>query len=383
MKSKILNPFLHSREKPSLPYALHYTGKFMSVRFVCLISMALFAPVLTAAPVKINGFFSTGVTDTSADNAILRNLQLDDKTNYLADTIFGLQVQSAISDDSRFSAQLSAVDNNNSFDVVAEWLFISHKLSTNTELRAGRLRIPTYFFSETVLVGQTYDWVRPPIEVYALTAGLRRYNGFSALYRQSLQHGSLEAEFHVGQVKDDIRLLNLDATFDSDHFYGGAISFTTDHVVFRAAKHNVQATFSIPGQAIEADTIVSVNVVGLEFTQDYWGFIGEYGVLDFDDPERIEKRETTSAYYLSLYAEINQWTPLITYSASKADSLENIYRGESFSTGVRYRANDVTSYKIEALRGELLDGLSLTILPPSIGYDDKVTVISASINIIY
>ncbi|MBL4868996.1 MAG: hypothetical protein JKY67_21740, partial [Pseudomonadales bacterium] len=155
------------------------------------------------------------------------------------------------------------------------------------------------------------------------------------------------------------------------------------YVVLRVVRHEVKAAFSIPEQDIAADTIISVTVMGFEFTQDKWGLVGEYGLLDFDDPEGIDPRESTSAYYLTLYTESGQWTPLITYSASKADTSEGIYKGESFSTGIRYDVNEVTSMKVEVLRGEILDGLTLTVIAPTAGFDDKVTVLSASISLIF
>ncbi|MBL4868279.1 MAG: hypothetical protein JKY67_18085 [Pseudomonadales bacterium] len=90
------------------------------MKFVFILHIASYVQYSIADPIQIGGFFSTGVTDANKDNGSLRNNQIENKTNYLADTIFGLQLDTSISNETRFSAQLVARDKDNSFDVEAE-----------------------------------------------------------------------------------------------------------------------------------------------------------------------------------------------------------------------------------------------------------------------
>ena len=126
------------------------------LRFILVFQVALCSQWSTAAPIQLGGFFSTGITDANTDNLVLNAKQIENKTNYLADTVFGLQLDTLLSNEARFSAQLIAKDENNSFDLEAEWLFISYQITNDTQLRAGRLRIPLFLTSETILVGQSY-----------------------------------------------------------------------------------------------------------------------------------------------------------------------------------------------------------------------------------
>jgi len=353
-------------------------GIRLSITLLIAIQLAVYCQLSTAAPVRMGGFFSTGVTDANADNTILLNNQIENKTNYLADTVFGLQLETLLSKEARFSAQLIARDKNNSFDVEAQWLFVSHQLSNNVELRAGRLRLPSYLVSETILVGQSYDWVRPPLELYSLTAGLNRYNGFSSIYRRNIGNGSLEAEMYVGQIKDSLSIEGLLTKLDSKQMYGGQLSYATNNITVRASQMDVKVFYNIPSLGIELESPISVKVVGLKFNSGNVGGSWEWGILDGN-------RGDIRGLYASMFYILDRWTPIFTYGASNTDSNWGTanYKGESITVGCRYDLNETSSIKAQVLRGEIFDGIALIFSPPAAGFDDKITVYSLSLSMVF
>ncbi|MBL4868878.1 MAG: hypothetical protein JKY67_21140 [Pseudomonadales bacterium] len=348
------------------------------ITLLIAIQAMFFCQLSTAAPVQMSGFFSTGITDANADNTILRNNQIENKTNYLADTVFGLQLWTLLSKEARFSAQLIALDKNNSFDVEAEWLFVSHQVSSNIELRAGRLRLPTYLVSETILVGQSYDWVRPPMELLTLTGGLNRYNGFSSIYKYNIGSASVEAELYIGQMKDSVKLEGFPTKLNSKQMYGGQLSYSTDNFVIRASQMDAKVLYNIPSLGIELESPISVKVVGMQFNRANAGGSWEWGTLQGN-------RGDLRALYASLFYTLDRWTPIFTYGASNTDSNWGTanYKGETITLGCRYDFSETHSLKAQVLRGELIDSIALIFTPPATGFDDKITVYSLSLNMVF
>ncbi|MBV1884417.1 MAG: porin [Pseudomonadales bacterium] len=350
------------------------------IPFFLSLCMALSCQLTLANPIQIGGFFSTGVAHASRQNALLTNNLIEDKTNYLSDTVFGLQLDTRLSQRSRFSAQLQAEDRNNTFDLEAEWLFISHELSPNIELRAGRLRLPLYFISETINVDQSYDWLRPPMEVYALTGGLTNYNGVSALFKHHFNASSIEAELYKGQAKDITIILNSPLFIDTHQFYGGQLTYTADHIAARISRVHLDITATFSGNSAPLDLgEVDISVAGLHYTRNNWGGLVEYGDVKVLDKGKI------NAYYVTLTYNFAKVTPNITFSRSRTNTLFTIttVQGDSVSAGFRYNLTDRSSMKLEILRGRLLDGPAYTFTDPPPNFDEKVTLYSMTLNLIF
>ena len=352
-----------------------------------LIQVLLLPLQAFAIPLNIGGFFSTGISDANTNNPILMANQIEEKTNYVADTLFGLQLDTEVSMDTRFSAQLIAKERDNSFDLEAEWLFVSHQLSNNTSLRAGRLRIPLFLMSETIWVGQSYDWVRPPLEVYSLTVGLTQYNGISYLYPHNVEDTYfeffndtyIEFELFTGQSKGSFELLGLSGKLDSKEMYGGQFNFRTDNLDIRISTFQLRFQLIVP-PIVDRPASAQIYVLGAHYSTSSWGVMSEYGYIDGSSPG-----SNTDALYVSVYVSMNLWMPIMTYAVSNTESgiLETKYKGESITLGARYDFSESLSYKVQIFNGELFDGVSLLVQAPPAGFDDTVTMYSMSLSLIF
>ncbi|MBL4868278.1 MAG: hypothetical protein JKY67_18080 [Pseudomonadales bacterium] len=258
-------------------------------------------------------------------------------------------------------------------------MFVSHQLSNNLTLRAGRLRLPFFLFSETLLITQTYNWVRPPSESYGLPAGLHRFNGLSTVFRQSFDNSFVEVEIYGGQAKDELSTLGLTTLFNTKSMYGGRLRYITDDLTLNVSAADITTVVDIPALNYGVTTGSLLFPVGFQFLQERWGVTSEYGNLD------ITNLGVTSGYHLSLHYIVSAWTSFITFGGSviDSDSAAEEYTGDSLTIGCRYDISESMSMKAQVLNGELLDGTAILSVGTTPGFDEEVTVISMTLDFIY
>jgi len=134
---------------------------------------------------KINGFLTAGVN--MADDNVSGSYEIEDKPSFSGDSKVGLQVGAQINDRMDATVQLlargrgAALGNpNDPWEISAEWAYLGYQINDALKVRAGRLRIPFYMTSETLDVGYSYPWVRPPTNMY--TTAITAYDGVDVLY---------------------------------------------------------------------------------------------------------------------------------------------------------------------------------------------------------
>lgn len=97
---------------------------------------------------------------------------VDDGGTVKRDTVLGGQL------DAKFSPEWSAtvqakvapsLNNDQDWSLTASWAFVSWRPGNDWLLRLGKQRVPMYLNSENMDVGQTYDFVRLPFEMYGIS----------------------------------------------------------------------------------------------------------------------------------------------------------------------------------------------------------------------
>lgn len=168
-----------------------------------------------AEKLKINGFMTAAVSD--GDDPIEAAHDIMDNPNFRGDAKAGLQFNYKLGENSQAVLQLVARSHGNeSWETNAEWAYIDYGMSENLHARMGRLRIPMYLFSESIDVGYTYPWTRPPLEVYQTI--LTSYEGADLLY--SFNTGSVN---HTLQpfVGSSLNNENIDQQYDTFPVFEG------------------------------------------------------------------------------------------------------------------------------------------------------------------
>lgn len=182
---------------------------------------------------KINGFLTAAVN--MADDNIGGTYEIEDKPSFNGDSKVGLQIGAQINDRMDATVQLLARGRgtglgnpNDPWEISAEWAYLGYQINDALKVRAGRLRIPFYMTSETLDVGYSYPWVRPPTEMY--TTAITAYDGVDVLYDFSTGSWNHKLQISAGsgastnnalgdadqelQVRtDDIYTINLTSSY--------------------------------------------------------------------------------------------------------------------------------------------------------------------------
>ena len=153
---------------------------------------------------KINGFFSSGVTLLDSEDFEFGQLNIDEDYSTSSVTKLGIQMTFQVSDDINVTGQLvsKGVDN---YDVEAEWAYLSWDVTENFTARIGRQRTPYYLLSEYLDVGYAYPWTRPPIEMYSLP--LNNTDGLAFLYDFNVGDWNFGTHVYAGEGFGDVESL--------------------------------------------------------------------------------------------------------------------------------------------------------------------------------
>lgn len=146
---------------------------------------------------RVSGFGTAGVTKSDSTFST-SDREFTEEFNYSTDTKAAVQLDYRM--DENWSATIQLMGRAfNEWDTKTEWAFIKYKYNEQLAFRAGRLRLPFYYYSESLDVGFVYPWARPPMPYYVTS--ISNYEGFDANYRFATGDVTHEASLLVGATK--------------------------------------------------------------------------------------------------------------------------------------------------------------------------------------
>lgn len=327
-----------------------------------LVSVALLASGPALAEVTINGFLTTAavVLDSEVDT-VYNSGDVTDVVRFdNADSRLGLQFYAPINNRVSATAQLLARNDDYSNPIAADWAYVSLEANDVTEVRMGKLKLPTFLLSDYIEVGYAYPWIRPPEEVYSLNP-ISTLVGLDALYTPTIGVMGLMIQPFVGSNRNTTTILPMradqlasDAIPDNDLPKGMEISFSVDNLFGINVVSNFEA-FSFRFGALQST--VSQEMFGIEektavfssvgFTMDWRNIVAyaEYGERD-EESELEGAFPDQRAYYVTGGYRMGRFLPHLTYS--------KIRRGQDASV-VAKNQTAITA----GLRYELIDGAAL------------------------
>lgn len=194
-----------------------------------------------------------------------------------------------------------------------EWAYLSHRPTNNLQIRAGKMRIPFFMYSDSLEVGYAQPWARPPQSVYGPIA-VTSYVGADASYNLNFDNSSLTATGFTGFTDEDgnsgdVQLRNI----------AGMNLTWTDYVwtvrgVAATAEADIDAT-RLGAQApanVSVDTVIADGErgnfygIGASYDDGAWQIIGEVTRVEVDG-----KFADTDSAYLSVGHRFGSWTPYI------------------------------------------------------------------------
>jgi hypothetical protein len=312
-------------------------------RLCCVLFLLAGVPLNTHALENyVSGFASIGAGHVSEDKVYFGDYENDWSFN--TDTVLGLQLQTSLAE--RWSLTTQVIAKGHNYDDVSkyepelDWLFLSYEISPEVRTRFGRMRTPFFLYSETMEVGYTYVWVRPPIDVYTpLLSPFKSFDGIDFNFNTDIdlfnldQAMELETRLFTG-VMDGFF---LDNDIDVEPAIGLSLRASYQDTTFRYSFVGLRATIDndtltpllsalesieplSPSLASTADGFSAdqewYQYHGIGFAQDWhnWSFIAEhYYIFGSDSGLSNDAR----GYYLSLAYQYKAITPYVVFGRYK------------------------------------------------------------------
>ena len=198
-----------------------------------LLGLLVSTPALAGDDWSFSGFASLGAGRVE-DSAYTYMDYSGEEWSYESDSAFGLHARGNLAE--RLSVTLQVVSRGHNWDDTAEfepeldWLFLSYQLDSEWRVRLGRMRTPHYLYSETVDVGYSYVWVRPPVDVYSpLLAPFSNFDGFDVAWITDWRDLTIDLQLLAGHMERSRDSLNIEV----EPMVGGNLTVQKGEVTLR------------------------------------------------------------------------------------------------------------------------------------------------------
>ncbi|MES2264427.1 MAG: hypothetical protein V4724_38500 [Pseudomonadota bacterium] len=170
------------------------------MKYYAILVALLAAPAAQADDISWSGFGTLGYA--RSDHSYAYDRFLDSGGTFKRDSLFGLQGSYEFTP--KWSATLQATlapsgSDDNKWEPKLQWAFLSYRADNDLLLRAGKMRMPMYLFSENMNVGASYSVMHLPTEVYS-TAPTTDYTGASFSKTWTLAAGDLSLDGYAGRT---------------------------------------------------------------------------------------------------------------------------------------------------------------------------------------
>lgn len=134
--------------------------------------LALMVGAAASAPAQELSWSTYGTLGYARSDRDFRYLRFVDRNGTLTrDTVLGVQADLRLGPQWSATAQLKlepSLTSESRWDLKPAWAFAAWRPNDDWLLRAGRLRLPVYLYSEAMDVGQSHDMARLPAELYTV-----------------------------------------------------------------------------------------------------------------------------------------------------------------------------------------------------------------------
>ncbi|WP_229333469.1 outer membrane protein [Glaciecola sp. MH2013] len=281
-----------------------------------IVAVAVLATFQAQADIRINGFANLTTGITTEDTNLFGTTEDIDFSN---DSLFAIQFSGDISDKWMATAQVIARGSND-YSAEFEWAYLTYTASDNSEIIAGRFRLPVFRYSASLDVGYSYHWIEAPQTVYDVAFnninGIRYdYTNYSGDFEYVLQfsYGNYEDEIGGGINKaKDVVLASFEGNMSN--IKGRIVWGRGENQFSQGALDAALASISeispvlADELAIDGDEGVFLGF-GLEYDNFDWFVSAEYTTIDIEDS--FSPKDT--AYYVTAGTRLGKFTPHITY----------------------------------------------------------------------
>ncbi len=343
---------------------------------------------------SVSGFASTAAakSDNSAPYYYTRNI--GDEWCYDCDTIAGIQLDLFPTDWLYLSAQGVKRPTDDFSSPELEWAYASVEF-TDIRARIGRLRSPSFMYSQVVFVNQAYPWARLPAEVYDTTSGFTRYDGIDVLYTAAITDEILIQIQPYAAFPSEIRNNELNQIYYNlklKELYGLRVDFeaTTWNAYLNYFKTRVyieSVTPEIPTFTPGIPFPTGMEKITADINADTWSYGIRYDWEDYTFVfEGTTGKESAWGGFFSAIYHYDKWSPYIVYGKrTESDAVgRSKNKSDSVSLGLRYDILPNLSIVGEWHHTKIADGGdyrgSLTAKDPQTITDSSANIYTLGIN---
>ncbi len=375
---------------------------------ILIVIVAFHQTALAERNLIANGFITAAFSQVDSEVPFAG---VKDEMNFSQSSLIGVQTIFIPTDPSmQFIVQILA-EGIDGWEASAEWAFFKYTPWDNLELQMGKVRVPLTLLSESIHVGLTYPWARPPSEVFFIP--FTSADGLRIKYRTQLLGGELEPQLLLAEGSGlSLQLFGQSIDIEDIKLYSLILGWRSDHLTIRGAIHrgedlaladstglrdtlsNATALTTLTQLGIDLlnappSEKIEVENLSLSYSNGPIRLLAELSYFEIVDSVFLSKAESA---FINIGYQLGQFLPHFTYSYSDADEIAAVDRSQkSIILGVRYDLNPSSAFKIEVVQSELDDGPLTTgsydTFHPSLGntvvLDDEVIGVNAAINVVF
>ncbi|HYD79564.1 MAG TPA: porin [Paucimonas sp.] len=244
------------------------------------------------------------------------------------ESLVGVQIKKDFSPTLSATAQLLARANNpnRGSSPTLDWAYLTWQPAADSAwtFRAGRFRIPLYYYSDYLYIGYAYPWVRPAPDVYGWPIFM--YNGANASYSTQLGNSdwAMTASFWTGSYtqKNDAyytKIYYTTPTHDAwKRIAGSSVAVNNGIFDFRLMlmSHHETAWQDNPdGTKTYLVSNMPTRIMGISGNMDYKNWLIKTEVDRFEQVDPGKNINFIYKYALvGVGYTFGNWTPMYTFS---------------------------------------------------------------------
>lgn len=289
---------------------------------------------------SISGFGSVGVG--KSDNNIGYAKYTDEKVDWEQETLAGLQFDFQINDKAKFVTQIVA-NSRYDYEPKIEMAYASYDFDHFTA-RAGKLRLPLFFYSDYIDLGYAYPMIRPSQETYENIV-LKGYTGADLLIPIEFENSSLLLQPVMGVAtidEDDSRIGEVKL----DQMFGLSANWNYEDLTLRASYFVAEANPECDASDLSTTQCQKAALVGIHGQDGQFVSLG----MQYDNGDFLVNVEGTDVQLDGKYSDtqsvsglfgyrIGEFTPYL--AASWVETTDNEERPDP---SLALAATDPTAY---------------------------------------
>jgi hypothetical protein len=272
------------------------------------------------------------------------------------------------------------------FDPGTEWLYAQYSPVPELQIRAGRVVLPIFLFSDSRQVGYAQPWFRSPVEVY----GDFPYNyvdGGQVTYTKTLGAVTVGLQVSGGSTTGTFQDGDLTLVSNAHDVFNGAVSLTYGDFMLRFAETVLTIPTSLPLSpqfTLNYDEHGTFLSVGGQYDNGKAVVVGEWVKSKQNSAPIVNLPLVySSQWYTGAGWRFGKFLPMVIYGETDEDKslLSDPYKKGSWSGSLRYDLMSGVALKGQVSRAGADNGLYF--LSPSTTSNKGVYVYSIGADFVF